>query len=401
MPKPMNNPQNRKIKGLTSMPTKVITGVVLLFSMLCVMQLHPISGQRNMVRPISIFRDANGPFLSFDGSRVSVGPEIGRTEIFDVDTGKKLAHFLDERSDVSLLSPDGKIVKIFGKGIHTSYEIDTGKKLSSASVLMYQAGEKVGGMNVYNRGGSNTRNITSDLKLVANRFIAKGEDRAKKDRPVVVLGRLDNNSFVRAFQASDESLIGDVWHDVTITSDGRFVAATRNNVENPSRNRTEVWNAANGRSVLSLPFNSPWISLSDDGMRICLESDELVQCWNVATGKLISTLIQTVQGRNISVLDGVLSPDGSLLVTTGNNEVFFWNADTGKLVASQNQSQHSGTFAKAVVFSGDGKRIAVGTNTEVVTVWSIDEILGKSDKPMAESKPDKDHLAIGKNAGDS
>jgi len=327
------------------------------------------------MRPILVLKDANGPFLSYNGSRISVGPEIGKTEIFDIDTGKNLGTFRDERSDVAVLSPDGKIVKIFGKGVHTNYEIDSGKRLSSASILMYQDGNKVGGMRVYYRGGSNTRNISSDMNFVANSFIAKGEERLNKDRPVIILGQLSDNSLVRSFRPKDGSDVNDVWDNVTISGDGQLIAATRSSFTDKRRDQVVVWNAITGEIMFALPFRSAWISLSDDGSRLALENGGKVECWNIPTGKLVSTLATKTKGNVIRVLDGVLSPDGSLLVTTGNNEIYFWNADTGQLRTLQDQSLFSNSFAKAIVFSGNGKRIAVGTDTEVVTIWSVDDIL--------------------------
>lgn len=130
--------------------------------------------------------------------------------------------------------------------------------------------------------------------------------------------------------------------------------------------------------VFSQPFNSHWLSLADDGKTLVTrESGDYgkIKTWDVLTGKQIATITLTAKGRKILASNGVVSPDGKILVTTRNADFYLWDTTTGKFITAVQQDHISKGNVKSAASSGNGKVLAIGSDTEVVTVWSVDEIL--------------------------
>jgi WD40 repeat protein len=187
---------------------------------------------------------------------------------------------------------------------------------------------------------------------------------------------------VRQFHAG-EFHAKDWWRDATMTPDGRILAATRYNDDHRDRNVTMVWEAATGRELLHLPFNSYFLTLSDDGKRLVTDSDKgggyLAEAWEIATGKRISKIDGYAAGKKQRMPRGLLSPDGKLLATTGTPSLLLWDVDSGKLVAAQEAvDPDSGDIVKAVAFSGNGQYVAVSSVGEVLKVWRLADVLKHS-----------------------
>ncbi len=337
-----------------------------------------LNEQIQKVKPLIVIKDANVPNLSYDGSRITVGPEIGIDEVYDVNSGKKLGTFREYDSEAAVLSIDGKRIRIFGHGIHSVYDVDSGKKISQGEVSIINDGKHIGDMMVLNHAGLATKNITSDLRFVADVVGPENHGNPDPTHPAVLLGNLEDNSLVGEFRTDDGFNFGDYWDQVAMTPNGKFVAATRRNRQNNKRDRTVIWHADSGKIALSLPYYTSWFAMSNDGSTIVARDsadDGKTTCWDILTGKLVSTLTENVKGRTIRITAGYISPDGKILTTSGMGDIIFWNTGTGKFLTAQRQDDISDSSVKAATFSGDGKRIAIATDTEIVTVWSVGEIL--------------------------
>lgn len=330
------------------------------------------------IKPLIIIRDANRPSLSFDGSRVVAGPEIGLSQVYDVNTGRHLGNYKFKDSESEAMSPDGKTLKIFGAAV-TTVSIDTGDVIAESDKAIRKDGRLVAYVAIFNDGGMTSKNISSDLDVVANTYPFWGK--TASSQPAVIVGRLSDHSLIAELRTDDGFVDRDIWRSVVMTPNAKFVAASRYSETIKVRRSTFVWDIATGKVVLTLPFSSHWLRLSDDGSRLVTkESSDAgkIETWDVSTGRLISTISQKANGKFIWVNAGVISPDGKMLVTTLNPHFYFWDLSTGKYITSQRQDDISEGNVKSVAFSGDGKRIAVGSDTEVVTVWSVDEILKKA-----------------------
>lgn len=339
-----------------------------------------VSGQKNKVEPLLVLHRAHVPSLSFDGNRLAVGREVGRVEVYDVGSGAKLATFREAGSDVGAISADGKRVAIFGGPRFAMYDVDTGKRVSEASVGIFEGRDEVGFVKIWRVGGLPTPNFSSDLGLVADRSRPKNGDIPNPREPAVIIGDLQNRTLHRSLSSDDGFAKGDYWDRITMTPNGERVASTRRNSINPDRNRTVVWDVETGKTIFSLPFSSYGFSLSDDGSRlVSTRPDDLskIEIWDVKSGTRVSELSSEIRGKKVKINQMALSPDGKLLVTTRDAAFHFWDTTTGKYLASQDQEKVSEDWSKVAVFSGDGKRIAVGTYADVISIWSVDEILKK------------------------
>jgi WD40 repeat protein len=333
--------------------------------------------------PLLILRDANTPSLSFFGERIAVSPEVGLTDVYQVDSGKKLRGFQLANSIAESISGDGKFLRMFGDNQSAIFEVDSGKLLSLEDTSVYKDRRNVGSVGLRTYAGSLQKNYSPDLDFMAVVYPWWDDKNASPDQPAIIIGKLSDHSLIRSLKAPDGFVKHDIWSSPGMTPDTKSVVSERNNIGQPERNITIVWNLETGKPILSLPFSSRWFSISDDGSRLITNARGdagRIKVWDVPSGKLLSTVDQYVGGEKILVSWGMLSPDGSLLVTARNVDFYLWDTTTGKLITSQKQDDISKGNVKSIAFSGDGKRIAIGSDTEVVTVWSVASILSRSNK---------------------
>lgn len=349
------------------------------------------TSRNKKVEPLLVINDANSPSLSFDGSRIVVMPEIGLSEVYNVNSKKKLGTYKLKYSSAEAISADGNQIIVFhseiigydsdghsiSKDLYSIYEVNSGKLIRRDETETFQGGKQI--MNLFiGNGGNYSKNISSDLNLLGNYIYPENYDNPNSNNPAIILGSLKTHTLIREFRTEDGFASGDWWYQVSLTPDGKYIAAHRNNIKNNRRNKTVVWDAKTGKIIFSLPISASWFSLADTGERIATRrNDDLgkIEFWKVKTGKLISALTEKAEGRKVKINRGVISPDGNLLVTTRDEDFYFWDTTTGRYITSQKQDDYSNSNATFITFSGDGKRIAIGSGGEVVTVWSVDEIL--------------------------
>jgi WD40 repeat protein len=342
-----------------------------------------VESSNKKIKPLLVINDANVPVLSYDGGRISVGPEVGVNRVYDVASKKMIGEYRVKISDSSALSPDGKLLRLFGPGVYTEFDVDSGKIISEGDTSIYKNGGKIGSVGIANEGGMASRSISKDIDIATNFFYSRKE--TTEDQPAVIVGRLSNHSLVAELRPNDGFMKGDNWQDDAMTPDTKLVAATRYNNNDRSRRTTVVWDVASGKIVLQLPFYCHWLSLADAGKTLITREsgdDKEIQSWDVSTGKKIATINMIAKGQKIMASGGVVSPDGKILVTTRNADFYLWDTSTGKFITLVQQDHISKGNVKSAAFSGNGKILAIGSDTEVVTVWSMEEILSST-----KSKP--------------
>src|SRR5207244_9477435 len=97
-------------------------------------------------------------------------------------------------------------------------------------------------------------------------------------------------------------------------------------------------------------------------------TDGRVRLLEVATGKLLHLLGDDV-GQNAVAF----SPDGRLLAADHGTEVRLWEVATGKVARALGGQ---GSPVRALAFSADGRRLALGTSSEedrraAVELWDV------------------------------
>src|SRR5215510_11351648 len=219
------------------------------------------------VMPVLSLSEANHPLLSDDGRRVVVGPEVGVVEVYEVSTGRKVQTFRVPNSADYAISPDGKRLGIWGdettwsdgrhyksKAVFWLFEVDTGKEVRHNDAVIMRDGVRVGFLDALH----NSKNVSSDLRLVAN--MAPSENVV----PSVTLRNLETLELVREFSFGEYSKSG-VDGTVAMTPDAKVIAATRRDLYGSNCKQTVAWNSSTGRELLRLPFEAIGISLSRDG----------------------------------------------------------------------------------------------------------------------------------------
>jgi WD40 repeat protein len=344
-----------------------------------------LSQRSSALKPLMVIRDANRPSLSFDGNILAAGSEIGLSEIYDVGKNRQIAKLKVDDSESQAVSGDGRFVGIFSGGDYVKYDVALEKLLPKARAWTLKNGKEFVSVGISNQGGMTSRTISSDLDIAVN--IHPWWREPIREQPALVVGRLSDQSVIAELHGTDGFIRGDIWQEEAISPNAKIVAASRYNNNDRSRGVTLVWDVASKKIILRLPFASHWLSLADDRSRLVTKESgdgKDIQVWDLATGKRVSTIDTSVGGRPVLVSAGVISPDGRLLVTTRNVDFYFWDTTTGKYVTSVKQDHISEGNVKSAVFSGDGKRIAIGSDTEIITVWSVEEILkhGKKERDM-------------------
>lgn len=333
--------------------------------------------------PVLTLNDANRPLLSYDARRIVVGPEVGLAEVYEVATRHKLQTFRVPNSADYAISPDGKRLGIWGdettlsdgrhyksKAVFWLFDIDTGKEVRHNDAVIMRDGVRVGFLHALHNG----KNVSSDLKLVAN--LAPSEEVV----PSVTLRNLETLELVRQFSFGEYSKSG-VAGAVTMTPDAKVIAATRRDLYGSNCKQTVAWDASTGRELLRLSFEAINISLSTDGSRLALSAsqadNDISEVWSLESGKRISEIGLEFGSHRYFTSGGTLSPDGKLLATTRRNYLLLWDVDSGRLAAAQPVTDASDDTVKSLSFSGDGRFVATGTLSEEVRIWQVAEILKK------------------------
>lgn len=170
-------------------------------------------------------------------------------------------------------------------------------------------------------------------------------------------------ALVRTLPAADNSPTA---ASVAFSPDGKIVA-----VGNAAG--LHLWDAATGRSAGSLPVGdaADAVAFSPDGAMLAVGTgDGVIQLWDMATGRLTTTLLASSPGSIGSVL---FNPKGEVLsVYVGSGEVELWSLATdqklGALDAGQGDGQ-SGQSSQA--FSPGGTVLAAGDENLTVDLWSL------------------------------
>jgi len=380
--------QMQIVKSRGMVNVSLISCLILVLSVSAVLAVRAQSerSRRNQSRgmPILVLNDANRPLLSADGRRVVVGPDVGVVEVYEVSTGRKVQTFRVPNSADYAISPSGQQLGVWGdeitwsdgrhhksKAVFWLFDIDSGREIRHNDAVIIRDGIRVGFLHALD----NSKNVSSDLKLVAN--LAPSENVV----PSVTLRNLETLELVHQFSFGEYSKSG-VDGTVVMTPDAKVIAATRRDLYGSNCKQTVVWEASTGRELLRLPFDAIGISLSSDGRRFALNAsqgdNDISEVWSLESGKRISEIGLEFGSHRHIIRGGTLSPDGKLLATMRKNYLLLWDVDSGRLAAAQPVTEASDDTVKSLSFSGDGRFIATGSLSEEVRIWQVGEILKKA-----------------------
>jgi len=92
------------------------------------------------------------------------------------------------------------------------------------------------------------------------------------------------------------------------------------------------------------------VTFSQDGRRIAAFAESVAKVWDVASGRMVSTIPLVTEHL-------LFTPDGRTIVTAGN-EIHLWQAETGRELL--NLGAYAPGGVNSVTVSPDGTRLAVG-----------------------------------------
>jgi WD40 repeat protein len=340
-------------------------------------------------KPIIIIRDANDPEIARSSNRVAVLPAIGIAKVYELSSGKNLRTSRIEGAHQVWLSDDGKRLAVAADAGLWIIDVESGKEISLAKVAVPQNGHYV----------------ASDLRLIAT--VVNRPKRSDPGQPAIWLWNMETAKLERTFGDMNHDF--DFWKRLSMTPDGRIIAATHADRKQKNRNLTVVWDVKSGRELLRLPFESYWLALSPDGMRVAvcyfvpsgsdLHGEEFIlrqdgrlevelraslappenrvhlrmEIWDIHTGKLLRQIGASYGPKLPRITSGALSTDGTLLATGSLSYVLLWDTQTGRPIAAQLNSKNDSVHK--VAFSGDGSLLVVGSMGETVKVWRLGDVL--------------------------
>lgn len=128
----------------------------------------------------------------------------------------------------------------------------------------------------------------------------------------------------------------------------------------------EVWDATDGRSLMTLKNAGQHVSFSPDGQRIATgDASGNIRLWDAATGKSLSHL----PGHASRVLGVCFSPDGACLASCGEDGMIYLRSGSSGQVLFPLKGHKDAV--KAIGFSPDGRRLVSGGRDRTLRIWDV------------------------------
>jgi WD40 repeat protein len=271
--------------------------------------------------------------FSPDGGRLLTAGSESVARTWEAATGKKLLELGGHVDDLkgAVWSPDGKLIV-------------TASRDGSARVWNGDTGAPVG-KPLSHGGVVNAAAVSPDGKLV----VTGGTEGAAR------LWNTGSGSLAAEFRNPGGGV-----NAVAFSPDGKWLAITTENMP------VTLLQSVTGRQSFKLQDQAGTVSsiaFSPDGKRLATATTDDTQLWDVASGKLLSSL-----GRHTdSVVSVAFSPDGRHLVTAGYDGLsVVWDVARGAPLVEL-RGHTDGITAAA--FSADGKRVVTAGRDRTARVW--------------------------------
>ena len=199
---------------------------------------------------------------------------------------------------------------------------------------------------------------------------------------------------IKLWDVADQTLVatltGHTSHvrSVAFSPDGTLASGSRDGT-------VKLWDVASQTNTATLEGNTGRVldvAFSPDGTILASSTDGPMLLWNVATRDTIA-----IQGHG----EASFSPDGATLVTGGGlGQILLWNVATAKSIAKLGHPDRLGDtwgFGINGVFSPDGSLLA-SVGLKGIELWDASEWTGVSPDTSVPAHPDRVALAALYNA---
>src|SRR5262249_50230331 len=129
----------------------------------------------------------------------------------------------------------------------------------------------------------------------------------------------------------------------------------------------KVWNAATGQEIFSaneFMYKPLGISFSPDGNSVAVAySGGQIRSLDARTGRVLLHIEDGGLGRWLC-----LSPDGKRMARDHRDMVEVWDLETGK---TDFQLRREGGLVHGLAYTADGTRLATGGNIDTIEIWDL------------------------------
>lgn len=129
----------------------------------------------------------------------------------------------------------------------------------------------------------------------------------------------------------------------------------------------KIWNPETFEKIATIPNNSQSVlfgTLSPDGKNVVIRNADNAKVWNLETKQVISIIRSESNVQSV-----IFSPDGKTLAIGYNNgSVKLWNTETQQEIVTL--TGHSDDI-NTIAFSPDGNTLATGSYDETVKLWNL------------------------------
>ncbi|MBC8350585.1 MAG: protein kinase [Planctomycetes bacterium] len=198
---------------------------------------------------------------------------------------------------------------------------------------------------------------SGEIKSIAFSPDGKQLAAANNQNKTVKLWNLSTTKVEKTFEGHSGSVLC-----VAFSSDGQYIASGGSEVI--------VWNVASGKATETIHWPSQALAFSNDGDILAIATlapgVRRIELWDMKKGQIV----QRLPSKHVSdVMSLALSPDGKLVATgSADKTIELWDVASGKLLKTL--IGHA-NYVASLAFAPDGMTLASGSSDRTIKLWDV------------------------------